>query len=160
MQKTVPRALIGDAPAVRECADGSLPSTTAARLLCQELRGERDRCQAVRIPTEPLQTSFSHIKGEGFLFDIETTTKVGAQSHVCGSQVGPQLQPPPCPWSPSLCSRVTGHTTALPLSSEVRGGMRNHRQRRSSNCILLQTSEPKGIMISTFPQARHECTAL
>lgn len=30
MQKTAPRALIGDALAVGECADGSLPSTMAA----------------------------------------------------------------------------------------------------------------------------------
>lgn len=30
LQKTVPRALTGDALAVRECADGSLPCTMAA----------------------------------------------------------------------------------------------------------------------------------
>lgn len=68
--------------AVGEYADGFLPSTR--------------QLPTGRSPAEPIQTSPSQVRGEGFLYERETTTKAGART-LCGSQVGLQRQPLPAP---------------------------------------------------------------
>lgn len=134
MKKTVSRALIGDNLAVRERADGSLPSTKAVHLLCQEPR--RESWQAIRTPTEPIQTSFSHMKGQGFLFDKETTTKAGARSHLGGSQVGPQLQFLPAPGH---------HLCEIQLLGTLQPSLCNLR------CMgALGTAGSKGVQTASF----------
>lgn len=67
-----------------------------------------------------------------FVFEREAMAKAGAQSYLCGSQVGPRLQ-----------SLPAGHTATLGNPSRVGASGAAASTGGSSIYTLQQTSDPK-----------------